>query len=431
MSKIIVERNPRQTKDQFIGRKKKPAVIEIEDHPHSDLGPSASERWLECLGSVLATRGMPDISSDYAIQGTAAHTVSEWCRQQNVRASKFLGTMVGVKTADRGIVLVECDQEMVDGVQAFVDFVNDLPGDAHFETRVHYEAWVPGGFGTSDDARIQDGVCTITDLKFGEGIQVFAKDNTQLMLYALGFFHDFGHLYDIKEFELIIFQPRLDHIDRWHISLADLLIWARDVAMPRAHMALQPDAAFKAGDWCRFCKIKERCAARAESAMRTVAEEFDDLDEAAEKAQELEGEGVAEGAASLLSNEQIAKLLPAIAGARAYFTAIEKLAMSEVQQGRAIGDYKLVEGRSNRAWDAPEEKVVKALKGARVRTDDIYTKKLISPAQAEKLVGKTHKIISELVKKPKGSPVLVPGSDPRPAMTVNAEDEFDDLDADS
>jgi hypothetical protein len=429
MAKIIVERNTRQNTDRFVGKKKKPSVIHIDDHPHSDLGPSASERWLECLGSVLAIQGVPDISSDYAIQGTAAHTVSEWCRQRNVKASKFLGTKIAVKTKDRGIVEVECDQEMVDGVQSFVDFVNDIPGDPHFETRVHYEAWVPGGFGTSDDARIQDGLCTITDLKYGEGIQVYAKNNTQLMLYALGFFSDFGHLYDIEEFELIVHQPRLDHIDRWRITLVDLLIWARDVAMPRAEQALKPDAPFKPGEWCRFCRIKERCAARADWAMRQAVDDFEDLDEAVEKAKSLEGKGVAAGSASLLTNEQIAKLLPAIKGARAWFTAIEALALSEVQQGRAVGDYKLVEGRANRVWDAPENKVVAALKAARIRMEQIYTKSLLSPPAAEKLLGKTHQIMQSMVTKPKGSPVLVPGDDPRPSLVADAKEEFDDLDA--
>jgi hypothetical protein len=62
------------------------------------------------------------------------------------------------------------------------------------------------------------------------------------------------------------------------------------------------------------------------------------------------------------------------------------------------------------------------------KTEEIYTMKLISPAQAEKLVGKKKfGELNELVVKPPGKPTLVPDSDKRKAINENVEDMFDEL----
>jgi len=85
----------------------------------------------------------------------------------------------------------------------------------------------------------------------------------------------------------------------------------------------------------------------------------------------------------------------------------------------------MVEGRSNRVWTS-EEAAVKALKKAKLKVADIFVKKLIGIGAAEKLVGKTHALFDnkEVVNKPPGKPVMVPGSDKREALTIKAEDEF-------
>lgn len=230
-----------------------PIVIE---HAHSELGPSASERWMNCPGSVLRVRGLHAPVSIYAAEGTAAHTVSEWCREQNVSAAKFKGQILKVDEYE-----FKVGKAMITAVDEFCAYVAKLPGIPFYEKRVNYEPWAKGGFGTLDDGRLGD-VCYITDLKFGKGIQVFAKDNTQLMLYALGLYHHYRYLFDFDKFVLAVFQPRLKHIDVREIALKDLLIWADYVAEPIATRALLPDAPMKAGAWCRFCPAKQVCSVR-------------------------------------------------------------------------------------------------------------------------------------------------------------------------
>lgn len=409
-------------------------VVEIEEWDHSPLGPSASERWMNCLGSVLATIDMEDQSSEYAIEGTAGHTVTEWCRNEGKPAKDYLGVLVRVKLAQKdkkGNALfqdVEVDQEMVDAVQTFLDYVDALPGDVFVEERVSYTEWVKDGFGTSDDIRIADKLCNVTDYKHGKGIQVFAPENPQLKLYALGVYHDYGHLYDIDNFRLNICQPRLNHVDEWEISLEDLLEWAEEEVRPVAEIAMQPGAPFKAGDWCRFCLLKDECKTRGKAVFEAAVGDFDDLD--AETPVETID-------ANRLTLEEIGLMLPFLPFIKSFCEDLDKHALSEIGKGKTIphpvtGDYKLVEGRSNRIWknkanegEDRDAAIVRLLRRAKMKVADIFTKNLKGPAAIEKVIGKKVLAELELVEKPPGKPKLVPGTDKRPTLEIKAEDEFD------
>src|SRR3990172_2899479 len=148
---------------------------------HSPLGPSSSERWMNCPGSVRLTASISDPTSGYAEEGTAAHTVSEWCRKRLKPAKAFLGHLVPVLRSDGSVVNIVVDQVMVDGVQAFIDYVNEFESDLEIiEGRVSYEAWVENGWGTLDHGQINEKKkrVILTDLKYGMGVKGYAKENT-------------------------------------------------------------------------------------------------------------------------------------------------------------------------------------------------------------------------------------------------------------
>lgn len=251
--------------------------IVIPEGLHSDLGPSSSERWMNCPGSVLATKGMKG-QSTYAAEGTAAHELSKWVRETGKPALDWKGTTLVV-----GEYEFKVGKPMIDSVQTFVDDCDKLPGDAYFEAMVHYDHWVPGGFGTGDDFRIQDWLCNITDLKHGTGVKVFAKDNSQLKWYAIGTYSRWSWLYEFNRFVLRIDQPRLKHFEEFEISLGHLMQWAYDVGRPAAKLALTPGAPIVAGSWCKFCKIAKTCQVRADyktlmkGRERQAEQEFEDL----------------------------------------------------------------------------------------------------------------------------------------------------------
>lgn len=404
----------------------------VPEGEHSPLGPSSSDRWLVCTGSVLYTKGMPDKPSQYAVEGTAAHTVSEWAREEGKDAEEYIGREVEVHCADGTKVIVPVDQEMADGINAFVEYTDALPGKMLCEERVTYTGWVPNGFGTADDIRLGEPRVYVTDLKYGKGVQKWAENNTQLMLYALGVYQDYGHLYDIKDFQLAIFQPRLNHVDEWIISVEDLLVWANTVAEPTAKKALTPGAGeFIAGDHCQFCRARQQCRHRAKYVHDVIySSEFENLDE----------EPVMRDPNDL-TLEEIGLLLPMIDAGKAFFTDLEARAYAELGKGHTIphptmGDWKLVEGRSNRCLAIPEDEVVVLLELEDIDQDKLYTKKLVGIPALEKLLGKKHPLLTgdseagivSIVKKPRGAPKLVPGIDKRPSMEIHADEEFQDLD---
>lgn len=240
--------------------------VAVIEHAHSEFGPSASDIWLHCPGSILAGRGVQGRATKYAAEGTFLHTVSQWVREHGVPASEFIGKS--------GVVdgfAFKLTKAQARAAQQFVDWCAEVEGDPFYEIRVAYEEYVPGGFGTADDIRITDYVCTVTDAKFGTGYKVHAYRNTQLMLYALGVYLKYRWAYVFADFVLRIAQPRLDHWDTWHITLAELLKWAEEVAAPTAARALQPGAPFQAGSWCQFCKLRDTCLVRAEYKQQKTA----------------------------------------------------------------------------------------------------------------------------------------------------------------
>lgn len=405
------------------------------DGAHSSLGPSSAKRWLNCPGSVRATRGLPSSSSEYADEGTAAHAVSEWCRIHDVEAKKFLGWKVEVSRGAQTRVF-DCDQEMVDSVQEFVDWCNEVPAtQVLIEETLPFEEWVPGGFGTLDDARLRPGRAVITDFKHGKGVQVYAEENEQLMCQALSVYLEWDWLFDFEEFELRIAQPRLGHFDSWKVSLNDLLNWASNVLNPGAVFVNSPEGEkkFAAGSWCQFCKIKQTCETRALWSLSQVVQvpedEFEDLDAAVAAAAEVEP--IIDGQ---MNGDALSKCLTVVDLVASWCKDVKAHAMRLLQQRVPVGDWKLVEGRSKRTWALEEEQMVDVLKDE--GGIDPYQHKLLTPPQAEKLIGKKHLIMTArddegnliYVSKPPGKPKLAPGSDKRPAMSLDVLKEFDDLD---
>lgn len=405
-----------------------PKLIVVPRGEHSGLGPSSSKRWINCPGSVLASRDAKDSESRYAAEGTAAHYLSELCRKQGKPCIAWLDYQI---QADGYTFPV--DEEMCASAQEFVDWCDELPGVPLTEQRIDYSEYMPKStvkefgptFGTLDDARLNDDVVGITDFKHGKGVQEFAKENTQLLLQALGVWAEFSYLYDIKGFMLRICQPRLDHKDEWYISTEDLLEWAK--RLPGYAQAVELGIDFKAGGHCKFCRIRRTCAVRANSAIQIMLEdgEFENLD-----AQELEVAALREqNAMHFITPERLARILPSLDIFKAWIKDAERQAIGWLIAQTAVGDYKLVEGRSNRKI-LDEATWVGKLKALNV--DPYQPRKVISVAVAEAAVGKknfpTLFTKDKDWSKPKGKPKLAPGNDKRPAMTALVSEEFANLD---
>ena len=366
---------------------------------HAILGASNAHRWLVCAGSVEAERDIPNTTSPFAEEGTRAHELGE----------------LALLTSDAALDTFE-DQEMAEFVRVYTDYVRQSAAGAdvfEIEQRVSYADWVEGGFGTADAVIVKDGVIHVCDLKYGMGVRVDAEENPQGMLYALGAYAENSYLGDIHTAKISIIQPRLDHISEWEISIEALLRWA-EWAKQRAEATQDPDAPRLAGEkQCRFCRAKASCQALKDVTEAAIMSEFDDLDNMPK--------------ANTLTDEQMRAALDAKPMIESWLSAIEKLAKARLEEGGGFVGYKLVEGRSNRRWiseDQASEELVNLL-----GEEDAYTKKLVSPAQAEKLLGKKRvSEIADIVVKSSGAPTLAPETDKRPAINLTVDDFNDCID---
>lgn len=214
----------------------------------------------------------------YAAEGSAAHYLSELVRTERQPASQWKKKILKV-----GDYEFKVGKSMIDSVTTFVDDVEKIPGVPVIEGRVYYNELVPKAFGTLDDARIQDGLCTITDLKHGKGVVVGAEDNPQLKLYALGLFFTWKWVFLFDKFVLRICQPRRKHFVEWETSLGRLLEWGYDTVRARHAVALTSTER-KAGPWCKFCGFKNECSERAAYKMAHESGSFSrDADEELEE----------------------------------------------------------------------------------------------------------------------------------------------------
>lgn len=372
---------------------------------HSILGASAAERWIHCPPSARLTAGMQDEETTFAAEGTAAHALSEW------KVRKALKMRAGRRPASD-----YWTDEMEECTDDYRDYIMDLVGQAKqickdpvtlIEQHLDFSCWVPDGYGTGDFLLVADGELNIVDFKYGRGVPVYADHNSQMMLYALGALELFDILYDIQTVTMTIFQPRLSNVSVWSISAEELYRWAEEDLRPKAEMASKGEGEYTPGSWCRFCKARNQCRARAESFLELARMEF--------------------RPPALLSDEEIAEVMGQAdelsrwaSDVMAYATA------AAIEDGRHFDGYKIVEGRSVRKF-TDTAAVEQAAKDAGYT--DIYNKTLITLTAFEKLMGKEvfQEILGQYVEKPKGKLTLVPVSDKRPEVTItNVNDEFTD-----
>lgn len=365
---------------------------------HAKLSPSSAHRWLVCSAAPSMEAGLPDTTSVYAEEGTTAHAAAEAILRGDMEAISVMADEIDGKYPD-----------MPGYVDDYVAYVQAQPGRLYIERKVDYSDWVEGGFGTSDAITIHDGCLTVIDLKYGKGNRVDAEENPQLMLYALGALNEFDFLFEIDRVRLVVHQPRLDHVSEWETNKIDLLEWAEYVR-ERAEYTATDDPEFVPGEkQCQWCKAQAICRALQELTFSVALEGFDEVRDPKK-----------------LSNSEIAEILPQLKLLTSFVKAVEAYAYSEIENGRDIPGYKLVQGRALRKWDDLDA-VEKRFKSAKLKVAEMFSKKLISPAQAERLLGKDHPILRDHAIKPEGKPSLAPAADKRPALTFDPTAGFENL----
>lgn len=449
---------------------------------HAFLSPSGAAAWTRCHAKVWREKGMPDQSSSDADEGTAAHYLLEQCLDQNVDAAHFTGLRIRVENGETefhtsGAFAVGPD--MTREVQKVLDLARqDAEGATIYpEQTMSIEQFTgeAGATGTSDMVIVQGSKITSRDLKFGKGVQVFAEGNEQLLMYGGAALDEFDLAGVCDTLVLCVDQPRMNHFDQWVLPVSEArerLIEIRQIA--DKIMAGPEGLNATPGDkQCRFCKASATCPERTAFTMETIVGEFVDLDKGfiqvdmtqAEKllaqsfgvkpaAVELDWEANSEhypfftvkkpsirpsleAATERLTtaeDERLATLMDAADMIEGFAKAVR----AEVERRLLAGKftdarYKLVEGRQGaRSWTS-EEEAEAALKAMRLKVDQMYDFKLISPITAEKVLKEANprkwNKLQPLIGRSDGKPSVAPASDKRPALSMAIAEQFEELPA--
>ena len=372
---------------------------------HARFSPSAANRRIHCPPSLLLEEQFEEGESVYAAEGTAGHALAEhlirkYLKKRTTRPKSDFYT-----------------DELVDAVDEYVSFVISEIEDARrccahpiaiVEQRVDVSEYVEGCFGTADMVIITDKIAHIIDLKLGKGVEVHAEENPQLMIYGLGVLRMAEALYDIETVRLTIFQPRLNNSSTWDVSPEYLKRWGEEVLRPAGAKALIGAGEFAAGTWCRFCKARNQCRARAEHFLEMAKLDFRQP--------------------ALLTDEEVSEVIARADELSKWAADVYAYAQDQaITHGKHWPGYKVVEGRSARRYTS-EEDVAQAATAAGYT--DIYKKSLLGITEMERLMGREqfNAILGRLVYKPQGKLTLVPDSDRREAVSFDtAQDDFKEV----
>jgi len=250
----------------------------LQDHSqrsHALLSASGASRWLNCTPSArLEEEFGQRRTSVYAEEGTLAHELSELYLSRDVLQSidedTFNSRLEEIMANDL------FNEEMLDVIPIYTDYCAMQYAEAktncglasiEIEQEFDLTEYVPESFGTSDCTIIADDVLEVIDLKYGKGVPVYATWNKQLMLYGLGALRMYDTMYCISKLRLTIVQPRINNISTFEISVEELISWAEQELKSKALDAFEGRGTLEAGDWCKFCSVKNKCRALYEKNM--------------------------------------------------------------------------------------------------------------------------------------------------------------------
>lgn len=398
---------------------------------HALLSPSGAHRWLACPGSVALEKDLPDTSSEFADEGSAAHFLAANCLRHDKAPIFYLGKKIAVHAAgetwlDETGAFVDVratfmvNHDMAEHVEKYVNAVRMYAAGSELivEERVPiaHITGEEGAGGTADALILADSELQLHDLKYGRGVAVYAEENEQLMMYALGALELYGALGDFERVRLVIHQPRIGNLSEWDCTIADLQAFATRVGIAAAQTSQTGDAAlFHPGEkQCRFCKAKATCPALAREVAETTAADFADLTQT-----------------TLPVPVDIGAAMSKVDLIETWCKAVRAETERQLLDGLPVAGWKLVEGRKGaRSWIS-EDDAETAMKAMRLKQDEMYTFKVISPTQAEKLLKESPRRwtkLQGLITQREGGPSVAPESDKRPALVIAAQaEEFENV----
>jgi hypothetical protein len=334
---------------------------------HCNYAPSSAHRWLACPGCVkLSAEAGPGESSVYAIEGTQAHSLGEYCLEHNFDPLK---ARVDEKK-------INATQDMRRAVKVYTDYVTEASADKGLELEQRVSTMFDDVkvYGTADAAIIEDwGTLEIVDYKHGSGKVVEVEDNPQLILYALMSAEKYEDR-DVSDVKITIVQPRAPHKDgpvrSATYTLEELAEW-RERFAEAVKTAEENSDLFVPGPHCHWCRGATQCPTIKRKADELAKIEFEELD--------------------TLEADEIKHFLDLEKAVNYFFKELKEHAAAKMDSGELrVDGYRAVQGYGHRKW-TDVDAVIKQMKGKKFKASEMYEKKLISPQKAIKLFGEPYR----------------------------------------
>jgi hypothetical protein len=401
---------------------------------HSVYGGSVIGRIIACPGSVALCDTIPDKTSRYADQGSAAHALAEACLKDSLHPTHFLGEVFPPYVEH--IV----DQAMCDAVLVYLEAVTHelaLTKTAELYVEKSFDLDIPGcakgEVHGKNDAMVyhpETGRLRVFDYKHGAGVQVDVVDNAQLKFYAAGAV--FSNPWRVTELILTVVQPRAwdgeEAVQDWRFETPDLLEFLGDVghaiASAKAETAL---ANLVAGPHCdkSFCRGRITCPAY--QALKLADTGFETVDLTS-----LDAEAYPHP--SHLTNEKLAQIVAALARFSSWANTCQEYLEGKLMAGETVPGWKVVEKIGRAKWIADEESIASTLEAIYdIDRDLVLPRRLTTIGDVEKLMkaaGATKSAIDDFklknTLKESSGLTIAPEGDRRPAVNA-AERAFGDV----
>ena len=336
------------------------------------LRPSSSARWIACPASALLSLQVPKEESGEAAQiGTAIHSLSETCWQLDQDPMDFIGkTIEGIVMTRENAEFALAHIRMVAGLESELGTVKVEQYGTAFSNDLVKVAGTADVVAFNEDKSILE----IADLKTGR--QWVDADSAQMKIYALGVLKKYLGA-SFETVRLTIVQPQTGENRTHTMTATELHEWADNVLMPAVNAAIkdttEPTPSKEA---CQYCPAKMICPAQTK-ALAAVPVTVD---------------------ITTLTSDQVSDLLDKAELVEDFIAALRKQATKTLEAGGVLRGWQMAPKRATRQW-AKDSDAVKVLLSAGVPEAQIYETSMITPAAAEKILGKDRKQVLDAVTK--------------------------------
>lgn len=342
---------------------------------HSRLAASQAPRWIRCPGSIayiefLIKEGKipEDRAGDAARLGTAVHAVIEYCIKQEIHPRALTKRQINkiVKSDPETQDIIFTSKE-IDGASMCVERAeqirpeyDELFAERKYDLSFIYDVDLGG---TCDISGFQqNGWLAIEDYKNGR--TPVEATSYQLMIYALGAYHNENDWYNFKNVKRTIIQPNASHPDgrirSEDISVDDLLRWEEKTLVPAVTKIARNTAELIPGPiQCEWCPARHLCEANAKDSLSIAQIDFENV---ASPKPELP-------APQSLSKDQLAFVVDNKSRILKFLDMCEEHVFKTIERGEQIGDYHLEDKVGNRVY--LEDKLKRKLKLKRIPLKDV------------------------------------------------------------